>query len=36
LIISSVLLFINGHVMTAFFPVFVIVHNVWVLFVLKR
>jgi len=36
LMASSVLLFINGHVITALFPIFVIVYNVWVLFILQR
>jgi hypothetical protein len=36
LMASSVLLFINGHVIIALFPIFVIVYNVWVLFILQR
>lgn len=36
LIASSVILFTNDHVITAFFPIFVIAYNVWMLLVLKR
>ncbi len=36
LIASSVILFVNGHAVIAFFPIFVIVYNIWILLILKQ